>query len=308
MKNAVISIIIPFYGSKTDLQNCLAGINNQKFTEPFEIIVLESGNNPEVKKEVSKITNATLISSDKVMCPGLARNLGVKLSSSSILAFTDADCVPDVNWLSEIYSSLQKYDVVIGPVLNLYPFHPFASVDNLLQFVDFQKYRKSKISHFPACNVGLRKEIFFQTNGFPEDMETGEDIIFSEAVINNSGAMILFNKKLTVKHSGRKEFLPFIKHNIQLGFYRGYYNLKIKSIMKPQQSLILYSLYFGIRRLLYITLKTFQWNPIGALRLFIYFPLFIIGLSSWVKGFYDGNREHTFKETFSIVETQQEKK
>ena len=145
ISSVLISVIIPFYGDKKDLKNCLQGIQQQNFNKPFEVIVVESGNDLDVKQLVNSIPNTVLISSSSLMFPGKARNLGIAESKTEFLALIDADCVPLPNWLSEIYSSLKNgYEIVIGPIINLFPFHPIASVDNLLQCVDFQKHRPPK--------------------------------------------------------------------------------------------------------------------------------------------------------------------
>ena len=299
ISSPVISVIIPFYGDKKDLSNCLKGLQNQDFNYPFEIIVVESGNDQEVKQLINSKPNVILISSNSLMYPGKARNLGVLNSKSNLLAFTDADCVPSPAWLFKIFSSLKDgNEIVIGPIINLYPFHPIASVDNLLQFPDFQKHRPSKnISHFPACNLGITKELFIKTGGFPEQVETGEDVKFSESAIRICKGKIIFNPQIVIHHSGRKNFTGFMKHNESLGFYRGYLNLKIFSKQNKFRSSWLYSLLFGFKRLIYISVRTMQWNPIGIVRIIFYFPFLILGLSAWTKGFWKGNqkllKEHT---------------
>lgn len=290
----LISVIIPFYGDKKELRNCLKGVQKQNFNDPFEIIVVESGNDPDVKQLVSSIPCTVLISSSSLMFPGKARNLGVAESKANILAFIDADCVPLSNWLSEIYASLKSDNkIVIGPIINLYPFHPVASVDNLLQFPDFQKYRPSiNIAHFPACNFGITKELFFKTEGFREDVVTGEDVTFSESAINKSEGKIFINHQLVVQHSGRKNFRSFIKHNESLGFHRGYLNLKISSGRNKYRGTFLFAFLFGIRRLIYISIRTLQWNPVSMFRIIFYFPFLMLGLSAWVNGFWKGNQKY----------------
>lgn len=289
-----ISIIIPFYGDKNDLKNCLQGIRQQNFSKLFEILVIESGNDFEVKQMVNSIPNAVLVSSSSLMFPGKARNLGVADSKAKFLAFTDADCVPLPNWLTEIYSSLKNgNEIVMGPITNLYPFHPIASVDNLLQFIDFQKGRPSKnINHFPACNLGITKQLFNRTGGFSEDVVTGEDVMFSELAISKCNGKIFFNSLLEVKHSGRKSLNQLIKHNESLGFHRGYLSLKISAVSNKYRGTFLYAFLYGIRRLAYISLRTLQWNPVSIFRIVFFFPLLIIGLYSWVIGFWQGNQKY----------------
>jgi len=291
-----ITVIIPFYGSKEDLRRCIEGLCTQTFSYPYEIIILESGCDPEIKAMVSKIPNAYLTSSEDTMAPGRARNLGVKFSNSSFLAFIDADCIPEKNWLVEVYRSLQDYQIVLGPVLNLYPLHPIASVDNLLQFVDFQKYRNSVLTHFPACNLGITKDLFLKSSGFPEELLTGEDIIFSEKAISLSNGSIYYNKNQRVRHSGRKKFSGFLKHNEVLGFYRGYLNLKLPKDRNTEGNLLLRSVYYTTRRLIYIIVRTLQWNPAGILRIILYFPLVVTGLYAWGVGFREGTGKRGLSE------------
>jgi glycosyltransferase involved in cell wall biosynthesis len=288
-----MSVIIPFYGKITELLNCLNGLQNQKFNFPFEVIVVESGINHKVKQLINTISNVILISSYSVMFPGKARNLGVLSSKSNLLAFIDADCVPSSKWLYKIYSLLKNgNEIVIGPIINLYPIHPIASVDNLLQFPDFQKRRPSNdISHFPGCNLGINKELFMKTGGFPEQFETGEDVIFSETAIRISNGKIIFNPQVIIYHSGRKNFSEFMRHNKSLGFHRGYLNLKISAKQNKSRDSFLYSFLFGIRRLVYISIRTLQWNPLGIIRLIFYFPVLILGLGAWVNGFRKGNQK-----------------
>jgi GT2 family glycosyltransferase len=302
MKNSVedkkdlspqVSVIIPFHGSNDELLNCLKGLMKQKTNINFEVIVVESGNDLSAKYDLNSFHNVKWISSQEVMYPGKARNIGVANSSSYFLAFIDADCVPSSNWLSEMYLSLNTgCEIVIGPITNLYPFHPVASVDNLLQFPDFQKHRSSsKITHFPGCNLGMTRGLFNKTGGFPENIITGEDVKFSESAIRICENKISFNSKLIVQHSGRKNLKFFIKHNVSLGFHRGYLNLKISSVRNKYRGTFLHAFLFGIRRLVYISIRTLQWNPISLFRIIFYFPIVILGLSAWVIGSWRGNQK-----------------
>lgn len=288
-----ISVIIPFHGEKNDLLRCIKALSNQSINLNSQIIVVESGYQPEVKELINKDHNINLISSHSLLFAGKARNLGVANSTAKLLAFIDADCVPSLTWLSEVYSSLiNGNEIVVGPVINLYPLHPVASVDNLIQFLDFQKHRSPKgIDHFPGCNFGITKELFTKSGGFPEETDIGEDTKFSEIVLKGLKAKISFNKKMTVQHSGRKELTSFLKHHVNFGYYRGYTKHGISSVYSKFNSSFVYSIIFGIKRLIIICIRTLQWNPAGLLRIIFYFPCLILGLSAWVIGFIKGNQK-----------------
>jgi glycosyltransferase involved in cell wall biosynthesis len=286
----VLSIIIPFHGVYQELSNCLSAISKQDFAEPYELIVVESGNDPQVKKTLDSFPHAVIISSAALLNRGRARNVGAEKASSNFLVFLDSDCIPSSNWLSEMFSSYKNnYEIIVGPVINLYPFHPVASIDNLLQFPDFQKHTSSKnITHFSGTNFGIAKILFNKAGRFDEKFIIGEDITFSQSALRNCNGKIYFNQSMIVRHSGRKKYKQFIEHNETFGFYRGYLSLKIHSKESNFKNHKLYPTYFGIKRFIYITVRTIQWNPVGLIRIIFYFPLVVLGLFAWVRGFRKG--------------------
>ncbi len=293
IQDCVLSVIIPFYGDKQELFKCLKGIHLQNFNKPYELIIVESGNDPQVKQTLEFFPNSFLISSSTLLNRAKARNAGAKKAHSDFLVFLDADCVPLPNWLSEAYSSFKNNsEIVVGTIINLYPFHPIASVDNLLQFTDFQKHSSSKnISHFSGTNFGITKKLFKETGGYCEELTLGEDIKFSQSAIRKCEGKIYFNSAMIVKHAGRKNYMEFFEHNKAFGFYRGYLNLKIPSSENKLKRLRLYPIYFGIKRFIYISVRTIQWNPVGVIRIIFYFPIVILGLSAWTNGFRKGLNE-----------------
>lgn len=288
-----VSVIIPFHGDSKDLKNCLDGLLNQQCNFTFEIIVVESHNSNDIRKLNDLYPDIIFISSDSLMFPGEARNTGAAKSKSDFLVFIDADCVPGPYWISKIYSFFNEgYEIVIGPIINLYPFHPIASVDNLLVFPDFQKFRRSKnLIHFPSCNLGITKTLFIESGGFPEEIKIGEDTKFSRSVLRKCNPKIIYNNKIIVRHSGRKNFLQFMKRQQSFGYNRVYSDSK-KNISESEiKKSFLYSFLYGCRRLSYIFIRTLQWNPPGLFRIIFYFPFLILGLSAWVKGFWLKNQE-----------------
>jgi GT2 family glycosyltransferase len=52
-----------------------------------------------------------------------ARNMGLSISKTEFVAFTDDDCILGKNWLEEILEAFKAYnaDVVTGPIIGVYP-------------------------------------------------------------------------------------------------------------------------------------------------------------------------------------------
>jgi hypothetical protein len=91
-----------------------------------KLIVIENSLDEEnlmkLTREFAQHENLTLIRSHP---PGLsrARNLGLSLVDTRLVAFTDDDCIPDINWLTALATS-QLWDQVSaigGPIQPIFP-------------------------------------------------------------------------------------------------------------------------------------------------------------------------------------------
>lgn len=286
----LFSIIIPFTGEQETLFTCLDAIYSNQSSISFETIVVQSGSTKILAKQLDKYGNLTLYYNQELLYPGKARNIGAEKSKSNILAFIDSDCLTCENWIDIAYSSLQSdTQILVGSIINANFLLPLASVDNLLQFVDFQKGRSSKsITHFPGTNFVIRKALFDKIGGFPNHLKVGEDVIFSQQAIKLAEGKICFNKNLIVKHKGRNTWPEFKAHQKVFGYYRGLLNLKIISPRILKKHDIIYSGYFALKRFIYIYFRTIQWNSKAILILIIYSPIIVLGLFYWTIGFYNG--------------------
>lgn len=116
----MISVIICTHNRPDKLKDCLKSILVSSFSD-FEIIVIDQSNGNQTKKAVSSFSNH-LIEYQKMDVKGLSkgRNLGIEKSRGDIVAFTDDDCLVDIDWLKNILSNFQEnkhFLVVFGKVL-----------------------------------------------------------------------------------------------------------------------------------------------------------------------------------------------
>ena len=108
MNNPRISVIIPYLNQPEHLPRCLASLQTQSWpAENVEIIVVDNGSASMPRDICAAVANVRL-EQELTPGPGPARNRGVALSHGDILAFIDADCVADPEWLTAIASALEK--------------------------------------------------------------------------------------------------------------------------------------------------------------------------------------------------------
>jgi glycosyltransferase involved in cell wall biosynthesis len=109
-----VSVIIPHYNDQVRLRRCLTELFANEVCAA-EIIVVDNGS-PEPLDAVAADFPSARFFIEREKGAGPARNRGVAESRGRILAFLDADCVPDPDWLETVRRVAAQADVVGGRV------------------------------------------------------------------------------------------------------------------------------------------------------------------------------------------------
>ena len=117
------SVIIPVFNDQDGVTRCLFALAKQVITHrSFEIVVVDNGSDPPIRVEHFDTLRVILV---RCETPGsyAARNTGVAASSGRVLAFTDADCIPDPHWLEVGGRAIEAHpqQVIGGEVLVTQP-------------------------------------------------------------------------------------------------------------------------------------------------------------------------------------------
>lgn len=97
-----ISVVIPTYQRSDLLKNCLDALHAQTLDKSaYEVIVVSDGPDERTKQLVLsyRLYNFKYLSLRARRGPAAARNLGWKNADGKLIAFTDDDTVPHINWL-----------------------------------------------------------------------------------------------------------------------------------------------------------------------------------------------------------------
>jgi len=106
-----ITVIIPAYNAFQTISKTIESLENQDFDkDKFEVIIVDDGSRDNTKSIVDNFIKREKINlrylSQENRGPGFARNLGMENAVGEIIAFTDADCIADRDWLSVIYKKI----------------------------------------------------------------------------------------------------------------------------------------------------------------------------------------------------------
>ena len=118
-----ISVVIPVYNDTDRLRACLTALAGQTYPRSrFEVIVIDNGSIPPVPDTI-ETGNVTLL---RELRPGgfVARNTGVESAKGDLLAFTDADCLPESDWLEALARAVGDEQVIIAGHIEVFPRNP----------------------------------------------------------------------------------------------------------------------------------------------------------------------------------------
>ncbi len=278
MSTIKVSVVIPTYNDSPIA--CLKALANQSVSrEMYEVIVVDNASDKtDIKKIVDKFKLVRYIQEPR---KGVyfARNSGWRDAKGDIIAFTDADCIPDKNWIIQIIDSFNNPKIVAlgGSIVKTAP-HSWIernqqSLANGQTTLRYKSY--SKTPYIIAANMIFRKSLIAKLDGFNELFTSGGDVDFSWRVIN-SGNKIYLNKKAFIFHYPRPTITDYFKQYYCYG------------VGHP----LLYKIY-NPNKLIYIDTK----NIINLLTSFIQVPT--IGLLSYI--FSLGKNESIFYHYLEMV-------
>ncbi len=107
-----VSVIIPTRNKEQELKRCLEAVLGQQFRGEFEVLVCDDGSTDGTPQMVRAWCRTALrLRYLTLPAPGLgpaaARNLGIRQAHAGLVAMTDDDTIPDVQWLEHLCAAVR---------------------------------------------------------------------------------------------------------------------------------------------------------------------------------------------------------
>ena len=253
----MISIIIPTYNRKDELEDLLPSLRWQESTVPFEIIVVDDGSTDgtrELLKDLTKEWKGVLrfIGQNRAG-PGAARNLGIKHAHGDILVFVDSDCIAPRGWLYNLISVFDnpKVGAAGGPELapaadcllskcQTHVMTAFLTTGGLRG----RKGKKLGFYYPRGFNVAVRKHVAEAVGGFTRRFQ-GEDILFGLKV-KQMGYILKYVPDAAMYHRRRATLSEYFRQLYRMGKTRVEMAFLHKSLLEPIYTLPGIALLFAI--------------------------------------------------------------
>lgn len=205
-----VSVIVPVYNGEDDLPELLAEFRNQTYpNDCLEYLIVDNGSSDRTSEilQAADLPNLKPLSQTEIQSSYAARNLGIKTAQYEILAFTDADCRPQPEWLANLVKPFAKLDIglSVGEIIAL----PGNTL--LEQHADRQETLSQKHTLAnPFCpygqtaNLAVRRSIFDRVGLFRPYLTTGGDADICWRILRETDWKHEFVPDATVKHRHRR--------------------------------------------------------------------------------------------------------
>lgn len=187
IKQILVSIIIPCYNERDNIEACIKSLIEQDFTYgKYEIIIVDGmsndGTRDLLKGYCNKYSFIQIVDNQKRYTP-FAMNLGINAASGDFISILGAHSTYDSKYLANSYALFLKHpevDCTGGPIISegkttfgkaaaLAMSHPLGVGNAKHRFPDYEGYAEG------ACFPMFRKEVFSKVGLYDERLIRNQD-------------------------------------------------------------------------------------------------------------------------------------
>ena len=223
-----VSVIIPVFNAARYLERCIESFRQQDLPpEEFEVLFVDNNSQDRSAEMILDSGPNIRLLRERKQGAYAARNRGLKVTRGEFIAFTDPDCVPRSDWLSQIcqWLSDEKTQVVIGRV----DCPSGSSGMSLLALYEHHKNRYILCGDDPLSycahtnNMAVRLKTLDRFGPFV-DYPRGADTVFVRKVVDALGpGVVRYAEEMRVEHREvRSPILYFQKMFIYGGSFQSY--------------------------------------------------------------------------------------
>jgi glycosyltransferase involved in cell wall biosynthesis len=188
--------------------------------EQMEIICVDNASTDATARIVQSYAPALRLVSESKPGPAAARNAGLRAATFPLVAFTDADCTVDRDWLRNLVAPLQNNtaDVTGGRILA----REQAGV--IERFGELVHDHAKAIEYYRppyliTMNLATSKSLLLAVGGFNERWIRMEDVALSFQFLAHHARMAYVGSAI-VRHHNRDSIRTLFREGFLHGYYR----------------------------------------------------------------------------------------
>jgi glycosyltransferase involved in cell wall biosynthesis len=217
-----VSVIIPVLNDAKRLHRCLSALSQQTYSaRQYEIIVVDNGSAPEENiADVVAQFEQTIAAFERFPSSFAARNTGIAIANGSVIAFTDADCIPAPDWIEQGVKALLQSEncgLVAGSIDLFFADPQQATPVELYESITaFPQKQLVEQQQFAAtANVFTFRQVFDRVGRFDPHLKSSGDIEWGKRVAA-FGYRQIYAEAVRVQHPARRSIAQLYQRTVRL--------------------------------------------------------------------------------------------
>lgn len=213
-----VSVVVPVYNDPGGATSALESLVGQRLDAAYEIVVVDNGSTDETPEVLERFRSRypdriRLGIETEVQSSYAARNRGIARARGRVLAFTDADCVPDADWLAEGVRALADSGAALAAGRIEMTFR--GERPTVWEYFDATRKLNQRLyaetyGFGATANLFVRAEAIAEHGGFRGDLVSGGDYEFGRR-LTGAGARLVYADRAVVRHPARGTPLEILR-------------------------------------------------------------------------------------------------
>ncbi len=214
-----VSVVVPTLGADL-LGHCLSALEAQSYPrDRYEVIVVDNGC-AGLHELFGDSYSAVVFLEEGVRSSYAARNRGIESARGEVVAFTDADCIPEPSWIAEGVADLScapRCGLVAGEIRLFFRQADHPNACELFERIfTFQQQRYAEEEHFGSTsNVFTWRRVIDDIGGFDGSVKSGGDREWGNRVFN-SGYEVNYSATAIVSHPTRASLRALLARSARI--------------------------------------------------------------------------------------------
>lgn len=252
-----VSVVVPVYNGEKWVAETVRSLLAVTYPRNrVELIVVDNASTDGTARILGQFVDQIRVLTEPKQGRSYARNRGIAAASYDVVAFTDADCIADPEWLRHLVAPLAdpRAGISGGKIVTMRPCTPIQEFGESLWEQD-QAINVFKPPYAITANWASPKKVLLEARGFDGAFERGEDVDLAYRILQ-AGYTIMYSDSAVIRHRNP----PNIEGLFKLGFLHGFYSVKV---LKQHRQFLRQ---FGHRRIWLGSYRTLAANLMNSVR------------------------------------------
>jgi cellulose synthase/poly-beta-1,6-N-acetylglucosamine synthase-like glycosyltransferase len=229
--NPSVSVIVPVRDGEATIADCLDSILAADYpADRREIIAVDNASSDGTAALIQSRPVRYLQEPERGVSN--ARNRGIAESTGEILAFVDADCLVEPDWLTELVRPFE--DPEVGAVAgDLQHADPTTAAERQAARLlgNWQRFAFNSNPAYPiTANAAYRRDVLERIGPFDPHMTRAQDVELGLRFKERSDLRLAYAERATVRHRNRSTQLGFFRQQLGWAYGAGLVGAKFEAM------------------------------------------------------------------------------